>query len=133
MMRSYFVVSVLSVVNILHVCLFTEAFRLLSKKKLIGLSSSIIARRETRSNRMLLFAEGSIEEEKSKELDSIADPADIEDLPMFSLEYNSDNVDYSQLPVPPFTSAIVFFVSTAFTIYLYYVGITGGVATAPDS
>ena len=81
---------------------------------------------------MILFSEGNSEEKETKKLDSIADPSDIEDLPMFSLEYNSDNVDYSQLPVPPFTSALVFFASTAFTIYLYYVGITGGVATAPD-
>lgn len=82
---------------------------------------------------MLLFAEQNDKEERNLKLDTLADPADIEDLPMFSLEYNADNVDYSQLPVPPFTSAFVFVVSTAFTIYLYYVGITGGVASAPGS
>jgi hypothetical protein len=131
-MPSYFLISILCVVNVLHGCLFANAFCSSPTKELTGLSSSIRARRKNRSYRILLFAEeNSDEEEKDKKLDSLADPADVEDLPMFSLDYNSDNVDYSQLAVPPFTSAIVFFVSTAFTVYLYYVGITGGVATAP--
>ena len=60
------------------------------------------------------------------------DEAD-EELPMFQLEYNPNLVDYNQLPVPPFTSAVIFFLSTAFTIYIYYIGITGGVAPPPDS
>jgi len=46
-----------------------------------------------------------------------------DDLPMFTLSYNPDQVN---MPLPGFTSAIVFFVSTAFTIYLYYVGLTSG-------
>jgi len=132
-MRSNFLITVLCVGNTLNVRLFATGFQSLPIQNCIGLPSSISTKRKNRSSRMLLFAEGNGEEEKSKKLDKIADPADIEDLPMFSLEYNSDNVDYSQLPVPPFTSAIVFFVSTAFTIYLYYAGITGGVATVPGS
>ena len=81
---------------------------------------------------MLLFAEEKDELEETEKIDKVANPGDAEDLPMFVLDYNSNNVDYSQLPVPPFTSALVFFVSTAFTAYLYYVGITGGVASAPN-
>mmetsp|Transcript_29083 Transcript_29083/g.31261 ORF Transcript_29083/g.31261 Transcript_29083/m.31261 type:complete len:104 (+) Transcript_29083:84-395(+) len=46
-----------------------------------------------------------------------------DDLPMFTLSYNPDQVN---MPLPGFTSVIVFFVSTAFTIYLYYVGLTSG-------
>ena len=46
-----------------------------------------------------------------------------DDLPMFTLSYNPDQVN---MPLPGFTSAIVFFVSSAFTIYLYYVGLTSG-------
>jgi len=46
-----------------------------------------------------------------------------DDLPMFTLSYNPDQVN---MPLPGFTSAIVLFVSTAFTIYLYYVGLTSG-------
>jgi len=129
-MRSYFLISILCVVN--AGCLFANAFHSSPTKGLTGLSSSISARKNNRSYRVLLFAEeNDSEEKKDKKRDSLADPKDVEDLPMFSLDYNSDNVDYSQLPVPPFTSAIVLLFSTAFTIYLYYVGITGGVATAP--
>ena len=49
------------------------------------------------------------------------DNTPVDDLPMFSLSYNPDQVN---LPMPAFTSAVVFFGSTAFTIYLYYVGLT---------
>lgn len=71
--------------------------------------------------------------EESEKLEEDNDPEDLDDkdLPMFQLEYNPNLVDYNQLPVPPFTSAVVFFISTFFTIYLYYVGITGGVAPPP--
>jgi len=59
------------------------------------------------------------------------DDIPVKDLPMFSTSYNPDSVDLSQVPLPPFTAAVVFFFSTAFTIYLYYVGITGGTAENP--
>jgi len=130
-------ISLLCVVSILEGCLFTEAFRSLSiKHRLSGLPSNIrTTRRKNGSCRttLLLAAENDDEEEKiaKKGADTIVDPADVEDLPMFSLEYNADNVDYSQLAVPPFTSALIFFVSFGFTAYLYYVGLTGGVATMP--
>jgi hypothetical protein len=52
------------------------------------------------------------------------DVVNIDDLPMFSLSYNPDQVD---LPLASFTSGIVFFFSTAFTIYLYYVGLTSSI------
>jgi hypothetical protein len=112
-----------------------NAFRSVPTKQLVVMPSNINTIRESRSqHHVLLFEkENGEDEEEGKIEDRIVDPADIEDLPMFSLEYNSENVDYSQLPVPPFTSAVVFFASTAFTIYLYYVGLTGGVATAPGS
>ena len=134
MRSTYAVYNLLSVLVILNVRLSVEAFGLMPTKRPIGIlpQCSFISRENAESCQMILFSEGNSEEKETKKLDSIADPSDIEDLPMFSLEYNSDNVDYSQLPVPPFTSALVFFASTAFTIYLYYVGITGGVATAPD-
>ena len=134
-MRSNFLIFILWVVSILYEGpAFTEAFCLSPAETLIasGLPSTSIMRRNKRSHRTFLLAEGNSEEEKVKKLDTVANPEDVDDLPMFSLEYNSDNVDVSQLPVPPFTAAFVFFASTAFTIYLYYVGITGGVAPAPD-
>lgn len=70
---------------------------------------------------------------KTEEVDEAEEDFDDEELPMFQLEYNPNLVDYNQLPVPPFTSAVIFFLSTAFTIYIYYIGITGGVAPPPDS
>ena len=131
-MRSYFLISILCV-SILEGCLFADAFRSVSTKRLSGLPSSISTRRRNGSYCTVLFATENDDDEKSeKKADSLVDPADVDDLPMFTLEYNSENVDYSQLPVPPFTSGLIFFASSAFTIYLYYVGITGGVATAPD-
>ena len=132
-MRSNFLIFTFGVVaSILCGGSFTEAFRPLPAANVIGPPSIITMRRKKRSHRTFLLAEGNSEEEETKKLDTVADPEDIEDLPMFSLEYNSENVDVSQLPVPPFTSALVFFATTAFTIYLYYVGITGGVAPPPD-
>mmetsp|Transcript_3781 Transcript_3781/g.9914 ORF Transcript_3781/g.9914 Transcript_3781/m.9914 type:complete len:136 (+) Transcript_3781:138-545(+) len=133
MRYSYVLYNVLAVLILLNVRLQVGAFGVLPTKTSIDLCSrcTIIAGRRNKSCQMILFSEGNNEEKKTKKLDSIADPADIEDLPIFSLEYNADNVDYSQLPVPPFTSALILLASTAFTIYLYYVGITGGVATAP--
>ncbi len=124
-MRSNFLLSILSLA--LLGCSLTKAFRSSS------LQTKISSRNTVGRKRSLLFAEGFGEKEESeKKVETVANPEDIEDLPMFSLEYNSDNVDYSQLPVPPFTSALVFIVSTAFTIYLYYVGITGGTAPPPN-
>ena len=126
-MRSNFLIFILCVT--LYGCSFTEAFRSSPTQTTIGLPS-IEGRKST-----LLFAEGfgdKEEEKDEKKVETVANPEDIEDLPMFSLEYNADNVDYTQLPVPPFTSALVFIVSTAFTVYLYYVGITGGVAPPPN-
>ena len=129
-------IFILCVVSILEGCLFAEAFRSLStKQRLSGLPSKIRStrRKSETCRKTSLFAAENDDEEKiaKKGADTIVDPADVEDLPMFSLEYNSDNVDYSQLSVPPFTSALIFFVSIGFTAYLYYVGITGGVATMP--
>lgn len=127
-MRSNFLISILCVAH--AGCSFTEAFSSPRQTTTIGLPT-IEGQKST-----ILFAEGfgdkKEEEEAEKKLETVANPEDIEDLPMFSLEYNADNVDYSQLPVPPFTSALVFIASTAFTIYLYYVGITGGVAPPPN-
>mmetsp|Transcript_3993 Transcript_3993/g.9515 ORF Transcript_3993/g.9515 Transcript_3993/m.9515 type:complete len:128 (-) Transcript_3993:247-630(-) len=125
-MRSNILVSILCVVH--AGCSFTKAF---SSPRITTIGLSTI---EGQKN-TLLFAEGfgdTEEENDEKKVETVANPEDIEDLPMFSLEYNADNVDYNQLPVPPFTSALVFIASTAFTIYLYYVGITGGVAPPPN-
>mmetsp|Transcript_22875 Transcript_22875/g.48666 ORF Transcript_22875/g.48666 Transcript_22875/m.48666 type:complete len:133 (-) Transcript_22875:282-680(-) len=131
-MRSYCLFCVLCVLNFVCPRSFAEAFRSLPTTELTRSPSNGVRKTRRWLPRTTLFAEDNDDEDKTKEVSTIADPKDIEDLPMFSLDYNSDNVDYSQLPVPPFTSALVFFVSTVFTIYLYYVGITGGVATAPD-
>eukprot|EP00531_Pseudo-nitzschia_arenysensis_P019873 CAMPEP_0116140418 /NCGR_PEP_ID=MMETSP0329-20121206/13832_1 /TAXON_ID=697910 /ORGANISM="Pseudo-nitzschia arenysensis, Strain B593" /LENGTH=125 /DNA_ID=CAMNT_0003635521 /DNA_START=65 /DNA_END=442 /DNA_ORIENTATION=+ len=124
-MRSDFLRSILCVA--LLGCSLTEAFRSSPMQTKIA-TKTTVGEQST-----LLFAEGFGEKEDTeKKVETVANPEDIEDLPMFSLEYNSDNVDYSQLPVPPFTSALIFIVSMAFTIYLYYVGITGGTAAPPS-
>lgn len=74
-----------------------------------------------------------MKDEEPSKTEEVDDAEDIdEELPMFQLEYNPNLVDYNQLPVPPFTSAVVFFLSMAWTIYLYYIGITGGVAPPPE-
>ena len=126
---SYYLFLILAMLSVFNVQLLTEAFRVLPTQK--SIRCNLISERKNKSCKVILFSEGNGNEKKIKKLDTIAEPSEIEDLPIFSLEYNADNVDYSKLPVPPFTSALIFFVSTAFTIYLYYVGITGGVATDP--
>mmetsp|Transcript_8995 Transcript_8995/g.19414 ORF Transcript_8995/g.19414 Transcript_8995/m.19414 type:complete len:134 (-) Transcript_8995:88-489(-) len=129
-MRSIaFFISIIWVVTILHGCLFAEAFCSISLKSLCGLSPKVTGRRQNGSSQTPLFAAGNDAREESKKADLIDDEQDDEELPMFVLDYNSENVDYSQLPVPPFTSGLVLLVSTAFTVYLYYVGLTGGIAT----
>eukprot|EP00537_Pseudo-nitzschia_pungens_P003768 CAMPEP_0172360466 /NCGR_PEP_ID=MMETSP1060-20121228/4468_1 /TAXON_ID=37318 /ORGANISM="Pseudo-nitzschia pungens, Strain cf. cingulata" /LENGTH=121 /DNA_ID=CAMNT_0013082455 /DNA_START=246 /DNA_END=611 /DNA_ORIENTATION=- len=118
-------------VGFLQGCLFADAFRSMSLKRLNEPSSSISSRRTKGSSRTpTVFASGNDETKKDDEIDDEFD--DDEELPMFVLDYNSDNIDYSQLPVPPFTSGLVLLVSTAFTVYLYYVGLTGGIATDPN-
>lgn len=131
-MRSIaFFLSIVWIVAILQGCLFAEAFRSISLRGISGLSSKVTRRRQNGSSQTPLFAAGNDGREESKKADLIDDEEDDEELPMFVLEYNSENVDYSQLPVPPFTSGLVLLVSTAFTVYLYYVGLTGGIATDP--
>jgi hypothetical protein len=49
----------------------------------------------------------------------------VKDLPMFSFDFNEENLDGSALPVPLFTSTVIFLGSIAFTYYLYDVGING--------
>mmetsp|Transcript_11481 Transcript_11481/g.33048 ORF Transcript_11481/g.33048 Transcript_11481/m.33048 type:complete len:132 (-) Transcript_11481:34-429(-) len=130
-MRSKPLLISIMAVGFLQGCLFADAFRSMSLKRLNEPSSSISSRRTKGSSRTpTVFASGNDETKKDDEIDDEFD--DDEELPMFVLDYNSDNIDYSQLPVPPFTSGLVLLVSTAFTVYLYYVGLTGGIATDPN-
>jgi hypothetical protein len=94
-------------------------------------------RRKNHGRRYTLFATDDDDNEKVKDRDDKEDKekskiskdddddvVNIDDLPMFSLSYNPDQVD---LPLASFTSGIVFFFSTAFTIYLYYIGLTSSI------
>eukprot|EP00536_Pseudo-nitzschia_multiseries_P000474 jgi/Psemu1/300091/fgenesh1_kg.6_\ len=125
------------VVSYLQGCLVAEAFRSMSPRGLSEASFRAAGRRKNGSAATLLFASGDDKREETTKRDDIDDEFDDdefdddEELPMFVLDYNSENVDYSQLPVPPFTSGLVLLVSTAFTAYLYYVGLTGGIAADP--
>ena len=97
---------------------------------------SIKGRRNNDRRRYTLFATDDDDNEKVKDRDDKEDKeksiiskddddvVNIDDLPMFSLSYNPDQVD---MPLASFTSGIVFFFSTAFTIYLYYVGLTSSI------
>ena len=126
-MWSNFLFFNLCVATVLHCKLFGEAFRMPPMKKLSGYPSCNIVGKNHRQCRKVLF---QIENEgkETEKLDPDEDEEDEEDLPMFTLEYNPENVE---MPIPPFTAAIVFIVSTAFTGYLYYVGLTAGVAPPP--
>lgn len=128
-MQSNFLLSFLFIVGALYGCALTESFRPSPTKQVIGHPSTNIGDRMRTSTLFMTDEEPS----KTEETEEVDDTEDIdEELPMFQLEYNPNLVDYNQLPVPPFTSAVVFFLSTAFTIYLYYIGITGGVAPPPE-
>jgi hypothetical protein len=48
-----------------------------------------------------------------------------EDLPLFSLFFNEDNLDQSMVPIPMFTASVIFLGSVVLTYYLYDVGING--------
>ena len=128
-MRSNFSISVLFIVGALYGCAFTESFRPSPTNQVVG-RPSITMDHRTRTSALFMNDEEASKTEEPEEVDEAEDVD--EELPMFQLEYNPDLVDYNQLPVPPFTSAVVFFLSTFFTVYIYYVGITGGVAPPPD-
>jgi hypothetical protein len=53
------------------------------------------------------------------------DERTVEDLPLFSFDFNEDDFDRSAIPIPMFTASVVFLWSMAFTYYLYDVGING--------
>jgi hypothetical protein len=48
-----------------------------------------------------------------------------DDLPLFSLDFDSNAFENGKLPLPAFTASLVFLSSTILTIYLFYIGMNG--------